>query len=94
MLDKLQLKQWATSLEQELQMHRGRSKYVADLCEYQALMDAVQKAKEQAIDAPIELGALSYFFFETQLRNFKDLTYALTCFSLLLEGYVLPSSRP
>ncbi|WP_041390712.1 hypothetical protein [Polaromonas sp. JS666] len=92
-LDKQQLKQWAVVLKQELETHRGHSKDVAELCEYQALMDAIGRARELSIEEPMELTALGYYFFETRLRSFKDLTHALNCFSLLLEGYVLPSSQ-
>lgn len=94
MLDKQQLKQWAIALEQELEKHRGQSKDVAELCEYQTLMESIQKAKAEAIGEPVDLRALSYYFFETRLRNFKELTHALNCFSLLLEGYVLPPNPP
>ena len=91
-LDKQQLKQWATTLAQELEMHRNHSKDVADLCEYQALMDALDNAKAELIEEPMELTALGFYFFETRLRSFKKLTHALNCFSLLLEGYALPSA--
>ena len=92
MIDKQQLKQWAIALEQELEKHRNRSKDVAELCEYQALMESIKKAKSEAIGEPVDLVGLSYYFFETGLRSFKELTRALSCFSLLLEGHVLPPS--
>lgn len=89
-LNKQQLRYWAIVLEQELHVHRGRSKNVAELCEYQALADVIDKAKTETIVEPVELTSLGYYFFETHLRHYERLSHALTCFSLLLEGFELP----
>ena len=91
-IDKQQLKHWAIALEQELEKHRKRSNDVAELYAYQPLMESIKQAKSETIGEPVDLAGLSYFFFETSLRNFKELTCALSCFSLLLEGYALPLS--
>ena len=85
-MDQEKLKLWAILLEQEMQKHRAESKDVAALYEYKELIEAINSAKENRIEKLIELPALTYYFFETNIRDFKELANALSVFSLLLEG--------
>lgn len=85
-MDREKLKHWAILLEQEMQKHRAESKDVASLYDYKELIDAIKSAKEKRIEESIELPALTYYLFETNIRDFKGLANALSGFSLLLEG--------
>lgn len=86
MIDKEQLKRWAVTLEQELENYRSHPDDIADICECQLLIESIQRAKAQTIEVPTNLKCLSYYLFETRIRNYKSLTRALNGFSSLLDG--------
>jgi hypothetical protein len=90
-MDTERLKDCAFLLERELQEHRDESKDVAALADYEPLLSAIRSAKEKKIEHPIELPAMSYWYFETNIQEFKKLSDVLASFSLLLKGRDLPS---
>ena len=90
-MDKEKLKQCAIALEQELKLHQDASKDVAALYRYEPLLQAIENAKKEEIDTPIDL-PLSYWYFETNIQAFEALADALSRFSLVLKDWPLSSN--
>jgi len=92
-MDALKLKRHAELLEAEIQANLNKSKDVEFLSQYQPLIDALADAKAGQIMEPRELGdwLSSYWIFESNIQDFRELCHRLAQFENLLRGWELSS---
>lgn len=87
-----ELKRYALLVECSIGDAKGEDKDVEFLSDYAPLCRAISEAKAGLISEPRDLGGLSRWLLESNIRNHPVLSDRLSAFMLLLRGWDLPRS--
>lgn len=82
-----ELKIYANLLEKSIEDNLYVSDDVVFLANYDPLKKAIADAKEKKIDSPRNMGGLSYWLLESNIRDIPDLSDKLSGFLILLKGW-------